>query len=113
MEPPSDASSLNFFDNKKRCVYWVKYAKRDSIEILKALGKAGRVTNIHIKDMKDDPKSTICPLGDGIIDFKPIVDVCNEYNVQNALVEQDNAPDLGDEYQQMKKSFEAVKELFI
>lgn len=92
--------------------YWVKHAGRNCTDYVKLLGESGRMTNIHFKDMKDEPKGAICPCGDGVIDFAPIASLCKEYKIPYALVEQDNAPQLGDEIEQMKSSFEHLKHLF-
>lgn len=91
--------------------YWVKYAGYDSIDYIKRIG-ADRIKNIHLKDMKSEPQGPICACGDGVIDFAPIIDLCNELGIENALVEQDNAPDTGDSIAQMKISYDNLKELF-
>ena len=43
---------------------------------------------------------------EGVTDFRPIAKLCKKYGIENILVEQDNAPDLGDVFLQMKSSFE-------
>ena len=91
--------------------YWFKYADRDYLGYIKAFGSK-RLQNIHFKDMKTYPKGEICPCGEGVIDFAPIVKLCNELHIPYALVEQDNAPSLGDEYGQMATSFNNLKNLF-
>ncbi len=91
--------------------YWFRYADRSYLDYIKLLGK-DRLSNIHFKDMKTEPKGEICPCGEGVIDFAPVVALCNELGIPNALVEQDNAPRLGDEYEQMELSFNNLKHLF-
>lgn len=91
--------------------YWVKYAGYDTLEYIKKIG-ARRIKNVHLKDMKTEPKGEICPCGSGIIDFAPIVRLCDELGIENALVEQDNAPDSGDSIAQMKISYENIKHMF-
>ena len=91
--------------------YWFKFAGRDYLEYIKLFGNE-RLTNVHFKDMKTEPNGPICPCGEGTIDFAPVVKLCNELAIPYALVEQDNAPKLGDEYEQMKTSFENLKHLF-
>jgi sugar phosphate isomerase/epimerase len=91
--------------------YWVKYAGYDVMEYIKRIG-AKRIKNVHFKDMKSEPQGDICPCGEGIIDFEPIVRLCDEMGIVNALVEQDNAPDTGDSIAQMKISYENLKHLF-
>ena len=102
-----EAPTLNYILD----TYWVKYAGRDYLEYIKLFGNE-RLTNVHFKDMKTEPKGEICPCGAGTIDFAPVVKLCNELNIPYALVEQDNAPSLGDEYEQMKFSFDHLKHLF-
>lgn len=88
--------------------YWVHYAGKSNSHYIKLLGK-DRLLNIHYKDMKSEPKGPICPCGEGIMNFKEITALCEKVGVKNALVEQDNAPDLGDEYEQMKRSFDNLR----
>lgn len=91
--------------------YWLKYANRNYLDYIKLFGNA-RLTNVHFKDMKTEPKGEICPCGVGTIDFAPVVKLCDELSIPYALVEQDNAPLLGDEFEQMKLSFNNLKNLF-
>ena len=91
--------------------YWVKYAGYDFIEYIKKIG-ANRIKNVHLKDMKTEPKGDICPCGEGVIDFAPLIKLCDEMGIENALIEQDNAPDSGNSIGEMKKSYENLKSLF-
>ena len=91
--------------------YWVKYAGYDYLEYIKRLGKE-RVKNVHFKDMATEPKGDICPCGNGIIDFKPVIELCDGLGIENALVEQDNAPDSGNSIAEMKTSYENLQSLF-
>ena len=90
--------------------YWIRYAGYDFIDYIKKIG-ADRIKNIHFKDMKNDPQGPICPCGEGIIDFSPLIELCDEMGIKNALVEQDNAPDSGNSIGEMKKSYENLKPL--
>lgn len=92
--------------------YWLKYAGRDCLEYIKLLGR-DRLTNIHLKDMKTDNRGAICPCGEGVISFEPIVKLCDSLKIPYALVEQDNAPDLGDEFEQIKTSYNGLKHYFV
>lgn len=83
-------------------VYWLSYSGNDPVAMLQRL--SGRVTNVHFKDMAKDEGRAICACGDGQIDFTPIIRVCEETGVKNALVEQDNAPDMPDAFIEMEKS---------
>lgn len=91
--------------------YWCVYAGKAPEKYIRAFGKE-RMTNIHFKDMKSAPKGAICPCGAGVIDFAPLVKLCDGLGIPNALVEQDNAPELGDEFEQMAFSFRHLKPLF-
>lgn len=93
-------------------VYWTKYAGKDYLEYIRIIGEAKRMTNIHFKDMKSAPQGPICPCGEGTIDFAPIVDICKKVGIEYAQVEQDNAPNLGDEFEQMQRSFNNLISLF-
>jgi len=91
--------------------YWVKYAGYDYLEYIKRIGP-DRIKNIHFKDMESEPQGQICPCGKGVIDFAPVIKLCDKLGIENALVEQDNAPDSGDSIAQMKISYENLKPLF-
>ena len=91
--------------------YWIKYAGYDYLHYIKKIG-AGRIKNIHFKDMASEPQGAICPCGNGIIDFAPVIKLCDEMGIVNALVEQDNAPDSGDSIAQMEISYKNLKPLF-
>ena len=99
--------SLNFILD----TYWVKYGGYDYLEYIKRIG-ADRMTNVHFKDMASEPQGAICPCGTGVIDFKPVIKLCDEFGIPNALVEQDNAPQSGDSMGQMRISFNNLKPLF-
>ena len=91
--------------------YWIKYAGYDTIDYIKRIGPA-RIKNVHLKDMASEPQGPICPCGCGVIDFTKIVSLCDELGIENALVEQDNAPETGDSLGQMRISYENLKHLF-
>ena len=91
--------------------YWVKYAGYDYLEYIKKIG-AKRIKNVHLKDMASEPQGEICPCGEGVIDFAPVVKLCDEMGIENALVEQDNAPDTNNSIGQMRISYNNLKSLF-
>ena len=91
--------------------YWFKYADRSYLDYIKLMGNE-RLTNVHFKDMKTEPQGEICPCGVGTIDFAPVVKLCDDLKIPYALVEQDNAPKLGDEFEQLATSFNNLKHLF-
>ena len=103
-----DAPSLNFILD----TYWVKFGGYDYLEYIKRIGSE-RMTNVHFKDMKSEPKGEICPCGVGVIDFKPVIALCDELGIPNALVEQDNAPASGDSFGQMRISHDNLRPLFV
>ena len=84
--------------------YWVAFAGYSVIEYLEKVGGA-RLQNVHFKDMAKDEKRSICPCGDGTLDFQKIYETCKRLGVKNALVEQDNAPNAPDALAEMQKSF--------
>ncbi len=91
--------------------YWVKFGGYDYLKYIKTIGR-DRMQNVHFKDMKEAPKGEIVPCGEGVIDFKPIIALCDELDIENALVEQDNAPKSGDSYGQMRISYNNIKNFF-
>ena len=91
--------------------YWIRYAGYDFMDYIRKLGP-DRVRNVHFKDMLTEPKGSICPCGNGVIDFAPLVKLCDEMGIVNALVEQDNAPESGDSIDQMRISYENLKHIF-
>ncbi|MBQ8689949.1 MAG: sugar phosphate isomerase/epimerase [Clostridia bacterium] len=96
-----EAPDINFIHD----VYWSFYAGKSPEEYIRKIAALGRITDIHFKDMKTAPKGEICPCGDGIMDFAALANVCREVGVKNVYVEQDNAPMLGDVFEQMERSY--------
>ena len=92
-------------------VYWSKHAGADPLHYVNLLGNTGRMTNIHFKDMKSEPQGDMCPCGEAVIDFTALADACARQGIENVLVEQDNAPTLGDVFEQMKTSYENLKHI--
>ena len=91
--------------------YWIKYAGHDYLEYIQRIG-ADRIKNVHFKDMASLPQGEICPCGNGVIDFRPVIELCDKMGIVNALVEQDNAPDSGDSIGQMRISYNNLKPIF-
>lgn len=83
--------------------YWVAYAGYDPIAYIEKIGGA-RMKNIHYKDLLAKDRS-ICACGDGTLDFSAITAACVKAGVPNALVEQDNAPDFPDAFEQLARSY--------
>ena len=93
-------------------VYWSTYAGEDPKKYIKLFAETGRITDLHFKDMKTAPAGPICPCGDGVIDFKPLADLARSVGIKNVHVEQDNAPDLGDVFEQMQSSYNHLVSMF-
>lgn len=82
-------------------VFWVKAAGLDPAALIKKL--AGRVTQLHLKDLKEGlampnyasglPADAFQELGDGIIPMAPILVAAKEAGVKHCHVEQDQSPD--------------------
>ena len=87
-------------------VYWLAYAHVDPVSMMERRGH--RVVNFHLKDMDATEDRGITACGTGSIDFKPIIAVAEKIGVKNAFIEQDNAPDLGDSFGQMRLGAEMM-----
>lgn len=101
----NEVPQMNFIHD----VYWSTYAGEDPQKYISRLAAEDRITDVHFKDMKSLPQGAICPCGDGVIDFAELAKLCYELGIKNAQVEQDNAPDLGDPFAQMERSFKHLK----
>ena len=88
--------------------YWVEFAGFRAVDYIRRVG-SGRLTDIHYKDMANNEKRSICACGDGVLDFSEITAVCREIGVRNALVEQDNAVDAPDPFDEMRRSFDHLR----
>lgn len=86
-------------------IYWSTYADASPEKYVKLFGETGRMNHIHFKDMKTAPKGPICPCGDGVIDFSALAALCEKYGIEHVYVEQDNAPETGDSFGEMAKSY--------
>lgn len=82
-------------------VFWVKAAGIEPVELIKKL--SGRVSQLHLKDLKDGikvpsyasglPADAFQELGDGIIPMEPILVAAKAAGVVHCHVEQDQSPD--------------------
>lgn len=82
-------------------VFWVKAGGIDPVELINKL--KGRVSQLHLKDLKDGlklptfatglPKDAFQELGDGIIPMEPIIVAAKAAGVVHCHVEQDQSPD--------------------
>lgn len=85
---------------------WVDVAKRDPAELLAQLG--ARVPLVHAKDHEGGAQFVDMPIGDGVMQWSPILQAAQAANVQYYIVEQDNPRDpLND----VRRSFEALSRM--
>lgn len=97
-------------------VFWVKAGGLDPVELVKKL--KGRVTQLHLKDLKKDiaipsyatglPADAFQEIGDGIIAMAPLLTAAKEAGVEHCHVEQDQSPDAR---ASIKQSIEFLKKL--
>jgi sugar phosphate isomerase/epimerase len=110
---------MNEFDNDlckfELDVFWAELGGWDPIETLKKLD--GRVTQVHLKDLKKDtptiydegkvPHEAFEEVGDGSIDMVKVMKVAAEIGAEQCHVEQDQSPDpiasIGQSYEYLKK----------
>ncbi|MCQ9626865.1 sugar phosphate isomerase/epimerase [Cetobacterium somerae] len=97
--------------------YWAQYG---GVNILALIDRySDRINTIHLKDMKiistgekffDLGKQVICPLGEGNIDFKPIVEKIKKLKIDWIIIEQDYSldNDINGDY---KKSLDFLKKI--
>lgn len=68
-------------------VFWVKKAGLDPVEYIQPF--ANRMPIIHLKDMTNDDRQTFAEVGEGVIDFMPILKWGEQNGVEFYAVEQD------------------------
>lgn len=69
-------------------VYWLKHGGQDPVAIINKFGK--RTLVLHLKDMAAGPDRKFAPVGEGILDFKAILDAAAKHGVKYGAVEQDD-----------------------
>lgn len=96
--------------------YWLQYG---GVEIVPTLEKLnGRIGCVHLKDYKIKPKDdggsepAFAPVGDGVINFKRVIEKMKTLGVEYYLVEQDNAADMPNTLEQVEKSIKYLKRNF-
>ncbi|WP_121613407.1 sugar phosphate isomerase/epimerase family protein [Mesobacillus foraminis] len=82
LEPSGDNQILAELD-----VYWLKKAGKDPLAFITPY--ANRMPIIHLKDMTNDHRQTFAEVGEGIIDFIPILQWGERNGVEWYAVEQD------------------------
>lgn len=97
--------------------YWAQYGGITPVALIEKY--SDRIDTIHLKDMQivstgekffDLGKQVICSLGEGNIDFKPVLEAVKKLNMEWIIVEQDSALD-GDINTAYNRSFEYLKEI--
>ena len=69
-------------------VYWLAYAAQVPSDFIKRAGKRARV--IHFKDLKmKENESVFCEVAEGNLNWKAIIEACDEAGSEYAMVEQD------------------------
>lgn len=71
-------------------VFWAAHAGVDPSAYLRRLN--GRAPLVHLKDMTADAERTFAIIGEGTIDFAPILAASDETGVDWHIVEQDRCP---------------------
>lgn len=82
LDPADDNKILAEID-----VYWVKKGGLDPLDYIQPY--AHRMPIIHLKDMTADERQTFAEVGEGVIDFMPILQWGEENGVEWYAVEQD------------------------
>lgn len=90
--------------------YWVFFGGRDVKSTLEAVG-AGRLTNVHFKDMSRGAGREICACGEGRLELASYLPLCESLGTENILVEQDNANDADDPFGELENSFRCLRRM--
>ena len=96
-------------------IYWLQYGGVSITEYLEKM--KGRVDCVHLKDYKllwheERYIPSYCALGDGTINFKSVIKACKNAKVKQFIVEQDNAGDYENPFEEVKKSVDFLKNNF-
>ena len=101
-------------------VYWIQYGGADVIGSIEKL--KGRIGCVHLKDYRINTKladngvrifeAGFAPVGDGVFDFRAIIDASKKSGAKHFLVEQDDAVTYPDPLEQVGRSIKYLKENF-
>ncbi len=88
--------------------YWIQYAGASPLEWCERL--AGRLPILHLKDYRisADMKPEFAEIGNGNINFKPIIAAAEKGGCRWFVVEQDVCP--GDPFESARQSFEYIRD---
>lgn len=88
--------------------YWASFADQDPLAIIREF--KDRVVSLHMKDMKiEDGRKTGTEVGNGLLDFKSLIQVGNEYGVEWFTVEQEEFE--RDPYESLEINVSNIKKL--
>lgn len=71
--------------------YWVTKSGADPTEVLQRY--RGRYRSLHVKDMANDEEKSITCVGEGILDFTPIITEAVSQGVRHFIVERERVED--------------------
>jgi sugar phosphate isomerase/epimerase len=69
-------------------VYWLQHGGQDPVAIINRFGS--RTLILHLKDMAAGADRKFAPVGEGILDFKGILEAATKHGVKYGAVEQDD-----------------------
>jgi sugar phosphate isomerase/epimerase len=69
-------------------VYWLQHGGQDPVAIINRFGS--RTLILHLKDMAAGADRKFAPVGEGILDFKAILEAASKHDVKYGAVEQDD-----------------------
>ena len=84
--------------------FWLEHAGVSAEEYLRKY--AGQINLLHLKQMKDKQSKAVSALGDGIIDFEPIVKTAKKFGTETLIYEHGAS---GDEMADAKSSIDFFK----
>ena len=97
-------------------VYWVQYGGAAINDVLKKV--KGRVECVHLKDYKTEMRDGACvprfaAVGDGNIDIPSVIETAENCGTEYFFVEQDDACDYPDPFDEVGKSIKYLKSLCV
>jgi len=87
--------------------FWIYYEKLDPVSYVRRY--EDRTPLVHLKDMDSMESKNFAPVGEGIIEFEPIIRAAEGTSVEWMIVEQDQTE--GPALESVRKSFENLKEM--
>ena len=88
--------------------YWVQHGGANPVTWIRKL--AGRINIVHLKDMAmDGSDQKFAEVGEGNLEWEPILAACRDSGVEWYIVEQDTCP--GDPFESLAKSFHNLRNM--